>query len=99
MQGHLAAVTGESGRVELYGAEAGRLLHWRQEEAGKRPVPGEGTDAGVEPGTSCAPATSAERTTAFFTDAGGALCAGGRGRSPWRCSRRPGRGPCVPCAV
>ncbi|CAL9405790.1 hypothetical protein [Streptomyces sp. enrichment culture] len=71
----LAAVTGESGRVELYAAVPGGILHWRQEEPGGQPVRGERADVSVRPGTLRALATSAGHTTLFFTDGRGELCA------------------------
>ncbi|WP_425276339.1 hypothetical protein [Streptomyces carpinensis] len=51
VQDGLAAVTGESGRVELYAAVPGGLLHWRQGESGGRPVLEEALKAAVRPGT------------------------------------------------
>ncbi|GHB19505.1 hypothetical protein GCM10010377_06730 [Streptomyces viridiviolaceus] len=71
-----AAVTGRSGLVELYAAVPGGVMHWRQEKPGARPVPQEGIDATVRPGTLRALATSDESTTLFFTDDDtGELCA------------------------
>ncbi|GAA2426458.1 hypothetical protein [Streptomyces glaucus] len=78
----LAAVTGESGRVELYAAVPGGLLHWRQETPGTPPVLQEETEASARPGTLRALATSPERTTLFFTDGSGEVCA-------WRPAGKP----------
>jgi hypothetical protein len=64
-----AAVTGESGRVEVYAAVTDGIRHWYQEKPGARPVLGEAVDASVRPGSLRALATSEERTTVFFTDA------------------------------
>ncbi|GAA1425003.1 hypothetical protein GCM10009601_30970 [Streptomyces thermospinosisporus] len=101
VQEHLAAVTGESGRAELYAAGPGKILHWRQEEAGKRPVQAEGIGADVEPGTLCAVATSAEHTTVYFTDRGGELCAWRPGEKPVALLAAAGPGPvsAVRCVI
>ncbi|MFE1750583.1 hypothetical protein ACFW88_08595 [Streptomyces anandii] len=80
----LAAVTGESGLVEVYAAVPGGLVHWRQESPGAVPVLAEERETGVRPGTLHALATSAGHTTLFYTDDSGDLCA-------WR----PGGGPAV----
>ncbi|MFI1762553.1 hypothetical protein ACH41H_10975 [Streptomyces sp. NPDC020800] len=82
VQDGLAAVTGESGRVELYAAAPGALLHWRQEEPGAQPVLRETLETGVRPGTLYALATSPEHTTVLYTDDAGDLCA-------WRPGGRP----------
>ncbi|MFG3074661.1 hypothetical protein [Streptomyces sp. NPDC048225] len=85
-----AAVTADSGLVELYAPVEGGILHWRQDKPGERPVLGERLDAAVRPGTLRALATSAEHTTAFFTDDDtGELCA-------WRPGEKPA--PLVPAA-
>jgi hypothetical protein len=89
----LAAVTGESGRVELYAATPGGILHWRQEEAGTTPVLEEETDAPVRPGTLRALATSPERTTLFYTDTAGDLCAWRPGGKPAALLASAGPGP------
>ncbi|WP_217146017.1 hypothetical protein [Streptomyces sp. AC627_RSS907] len=97
-----AAVTGESGRVELYAAVAGGLRHWRQEKAGSPPVLGEGTDVAVRPGTLRALATSEEHTTAFFTDdRTGELCAWRPGEKPVPLVAAAGPGPvaAVRCVI
>ncbi|MFI5678893.1 hypothetical protein [Streptomyces cellulosae] len=88
-----AAVTGESGRVELYAAAPGRLLHWRQEEAGATPVLQEEIDAPVRPATLRALATSAQRTTLFYTDTSGDLCAWRPGNKPVTLLASAGPGP------
>jgi hypothetical protein len=82
VQGELAAVTGESGRVELYAAVPGGILHWRQEEPGAQPALEEAMEAPVRPGTLRALATSAESTTLFYTDGSGDLCAWRPGGKP-----------------
>ncbi|MFG2786539.1 hypothetical protein [Streptomyces sp. NPDC048419] len=82
VQGELAAVTGESGRVELYAAVPGGILHWRQEEPGAQPALEEAMEAPVRPGTLRALATSAESTTLFYTNGSGDLCAWRPGGKP-----------------
>ncbi|MFI2641060.1 hypothetical protein [Streptomyces sp. NPDC018610] len=93
VQDGLAAVTGESGRVELYAAAPGALLHWRQEEPGGRPVLGERMETSVRPGTLRALATSAEETTVFYTDESGDLCAWRPGGKPTTVLPAAGPGP------
>ncbi|MFJ9559249.1 hypothetical protein ACIRQQ_04290 [Streptomyces fuscichromogenes] len=78
----LAAVTGESGRVEVYAAVPGGIVHWRQEAAGKPPVLLEALETPVRPGTLRALATSPQSTTLYYTDESGDLCA-------WRPGDRP----------
>ncbi|QHA07417.1 hypothetical protein GQF42_32595 [Streptomyces broussonetiae] len=82
VQDGLAAVTGESGRVELYAAAPGAVLHWCQEQPGARPVLTESRPAPVRPGTLYALATSPGSTTLYSTDTSGDLCA-------WRPGGRP----------
>ena len=82
VQGELAAVAGESGRVEAYAAVPGGILHWRQEEPGAQPALEEAMEAPVRPGTLRALATSAESTTLFYTDDAGDLCAWRPGGKP-----------------
>ncbi|MFE7169044.1 hypothetical protein [Streptomyces sp. NPDC057616] len=82
VQGELAAVTGESGRVEAYAAVPGGILHWRQEEPGAQPALEEAMEAPVRPGTLRALATSPESTTLFYTDDAGDLCAWRPGGKP-----------------
>ncbi|MGW8062661.1 hypothetical protein ACVV2G_10370 [Streptomyces ziwulingensis] len=97
-----AAVTGESGLVELYAAVPGGILHWRQESPGARPVPGEGADVAVRPGSLRALATSEERTTLFFTDDDtGELCAWRPGEQPRPLVTAAGPGPvaAVRCVI
>jgi hypothetical protein len=74
VQEELAAVTGESGRVELYAAVPNGLLYWRQEKAGEQPALEEALEASVRPGTLRALATSPQSTTLFYTDDSGDLC-------------------------
>ncbi|MFD8915321.1 hypothetical protein [Streptomyces sp. NPDC059575] len=82
VQDGLAAITGESGLVELYAAVPGGILHWRQEKPGAEPVRTEALETPVRPGTLYALATSPERTTLFYTDDSGTL-------SAWRPGARP----------
>ncbi|MEY2241552.1 hypothetical protein AB8A21_01100 [Streptomyces sp. BF23-18] len=82
VRGELAAVTGMSGRVELYAAVSGGVLHWSQEEPGAVPALDEALEAPVRPDTLQALATSAGSTTLFFTDDSGDVCA-------WRPGTRP----------
>ncbi|MGW4271820.1 hypothetical protein ACWEGQ_05530 [Streptomyces seoulensis] len=93
VQDGMAAVTGESGRVELYAAAPGTLLHWRQEEAGEQPVLAERLETSVRPGTLHALATSAEETTLFYTDESGDLCAWRPGGKPVTVLPAAGPGP------
>ncbi|KOG30567.1 hypothetical protein [Streptomyces resistomycificus] len=101
VQEELAAVTGESGRVGLYAATSGGLLHWRQEEPGADPVLEEAIEVPVRPGTLRALATSAQRTTLFFTDTSGDLCAWRPGTKPVALLASAGPGPvaAVRCAL
>ncbi|MBT2414248.1 hypothetical protein J7I94_27495 [Streptomyces sp. ISL-12] len=96
-----AAVTGESGLVELYAAADGVLLHWRQEKPGARPVLDARTEATVRPGTLRALATSTEHTTLFFTDRFGTLCAWRPGGAPVPLVAAAGPGPAaaVRCVI
>ncbi|WP_458246153.1 hypothetical protein [Streptomyces sp. MAI_2237] len=93
VQDELAAVTGEAGRVELYAAVSGGILHWRQEEPGSQPVLEEAIEAPVRPGTLHALATSAESTTLFYTDDSGDLCAWRPGAKPVALLSSAGPGP------
>ncbi|MFC8422159.1 hypothetical protein ACFUN7_14975 [Streptomyces sp. NPDC057236] len=93
VQDRLAAVTGESGLVELYAAVPGGLAHWRQEEPGKQPVRTEFTGACARPGTLRALATSAGHTTLYFTDEHGELCAWRPGSEPVSLITAAGPGP------
>ncbi|MGW7382892.1 hypothetical protein [Streptomyces sp. NPDC054794] len=93
VQGELAAVTGESGRVELYAAVPGALLHWRQEEPGAQPVLQEAMEASVRPDTLHALATSADSTTLFYTDDSGDLCVWRPGGKPTAVLAAAGPGP------
>ncbi len=78
----LAAVTGESGRVELYAAGPDGIQYWRQEEPAAEPVPAESLRATVRPGTLHALATSPDSTTLYYTDTSGDLCAWRPGGKP-----------------
>ncbi|MEV5440224.1 hypothetical protein AB0K80_30085 [Streptomyces sp. NPDC052682] len=101
VQGDLAAVTGESGRVEVYAATPDGVLHWGQEKPGAQPVMLEPLEASVRPGTLRALATSAEHTTLFFTDGSGDLCAWRPGGKPVALLPAAGPGPvsAVRCAL
>jgi hypothetical protein len=94
---NLAAVTGESGRVELYAAVPEGIAHWRQEEPGGEPVLHETLQAPVRPGTLYALATSPGRTTVFYTDPDGDLRAWRPGGEPAVLLPAAGHGPV--CAV
>ncbi|WP_369226248.1 hypothetical protein AB5J52_36265 [Streptomyces sp. R39] len=89
----LAAVTGESGRVEVYAAVPGGIVHWRQEEAGTPPVLLETLETPVRPGTLTALATSAGSTTLYYTDESGDLCAWRPGGKPHTLLPSAGPGP------
>jgi hypothetical protein len=93
VQEELAAVTGESGRVELYAAVPGGILHWRQEKPGAEPVLEEAIEAAVRPGTLHALATSPETTTLFYTDTSGDLCVWRPGDKPVTLIASAGPGP------
>ncbi|MET9404393.1 hypothetical protein ABZX90_01155 [Streptomyces sp. NPDC002935] len=96
VHGDLAAVTGDSGRVELYAAVPGGVMHWRQEEAGGIPALDEALEAPVRPGTLRAIATSADSTTLFFTDDSGDVCVWRPGTKPVALLASAGPGPvCV----
>ncbi|GAA3785273.1 hypothetical protein GCM10022403_020060 [Streptomyces coacervatus] len=93
IQGELAAVTGESGLVELYAAVPGGILHWLQEEAGGQPALEEAMEAPVRPDTLYALATSPDATTLFYTDDSGDLCAWRPGAKPVTLLPSAGPGP------
>ncbi|MHC3469583.1 hypothetical protein ACYF6T_12790 [Streptomyces sp. 7R007] len=93
VQDGLAAVTGESGCVELYAAVPGGLVHWRQREPGTVPELDEAVEAPVRPGTLHALATSSDRTTCFYTDDSGDLCAWRPGGKPVTLLPSTGPGP------
>ncbi|MFE9771766.1 hypothetical protein ACFYOV_08870 [Streptomyces sp. NPDC005931] len=101
VRGELAAVTGESGRVELYEAVPGGIAHWRREEPGKPPVRTDCVDAEARPGTLRALATSAGHTTVYFTDGRGELCAWRPGDKPVALLPAAGPGPvsAVRCVI
>ncbi|MGM9380496.1 hypothetical protein [Streptomyces sp. NRRL F-5008] len=88
-----AAVTGESGCVEVYAVGTGGLHYWRQREPGSPPVLEETLDVTVRRGTLRALATSAEHTTLFFTDASGDIHAWRPGDKPVAVLPAAGPGP------
>lgn len=89
----LAAVTAESGLVELFAAVPDGILHWRQEEPGAQPVMKEALEASVRPGTLRALATSPESSTLFYSDEAGDLCAWRPGTKPVSLLASAGPGP------
>jgi hypothetical protein len=89
----LAAVTAASGTVELYAADPRGLLYWRQESPGAVPVLQESLTTPVRPGTLRALATSADRTTLFYTDTDDTLCAWRPGGKPVPLLPAAGPGP------
>ncbi|MGW5656053.1 hypothetical protein [Streptomyces humi] len=89
----LAAVTGESGCVEVYAAVPDGIVYWRQEEAGRPPVLQEALEAPVRPGTLAALATSPASTTLYYTDHSGDLCAWRPGGKPHALLPSAGPGP------
>ncbi|MFD8807822.1 hypothetical protein [Streptomyces sp. NPDC059597] len=93
VQDGLAAVTGESGLIELYAAVPGGILHWRQEKAGAEPVLKEALETPVRPGTLYALATSPAYTTLFFADDSGTLYAWRPGAEPTALLPAAGPGP------
>ncbi|MER6180444.1 hypothetical protein [Streptomyces sp. NPDC001652] len=93
VQEDLAAVTGESGCVELYAAVPGGVLYWRQEKPGAQPALTEALETSVRPGTLRALPTSPEHTTLFYTDDAGDLCAWRPGGKPLALLASAGPGP------
>ncbi len=96
VRGPLAVVTGESGLVTAYAATADSVLRWRQASPGAVPaLDEEPLPVTARPGTLRALATSAERTTLFFTDADGELRAwrGTAADEPARLLAAAGPGP------
>ncbi|QCX79720.1 hypothetical protein C9F11_30645 [Streptomyces sp. YIM 121038] len=101
VQGELAVVTAESGRVVAYASTPDVILRWRQSGPGKVPVMDEPLKARARPGTLRALATSAEHTTLFFTDEEGDVCAWRGDEEPARLLRAagPGRVAAVRCEL
>ncbi|MGW2639751.1 hypothetical protein [Streptomyces sp. NPDC001348] len=93
VQEGLAAVTGESGRVELYAPVSEGIRYWRQEEPGAEPVLREAMETPVRPGTLYALATSPGSTTVFYTDDAGGLCTWRPGGKPVTLLPSAGPGP------
>ncbi|MFE2042936.1 hypothetical protein ACFXAZ_18830 [Streptomyces sp. NPDC059477] len=89
----LAAVTAESGLVEVYASNPDGILRWHQEEAGARPVAGEPLRVPVEPGSLSALPTSKENTTLYYTDPKGTLYAWRPGTDPIALLPAAGPGP------
>ncbi|MFJ8080013.1 hypothetical protein ACIQ6Y_05195 [Streptomyces sp. NPDC096205] len=69
----LLAVTGESGRIEVYATNHTGILRWFQQEPGRRPVAADPLLVPVQPGTLAAQPTSKEHTTLFYADPDGML--------------------------
>lgn len=93
VQNGLAAVTGETGLVAVYGAVPGGIVHWTQEKPGKQVAVAESLLARVRPGTLAALATSERSTTVFYTDTEGMLCAWRPGWAPVALLPAAGPGP------
>ncbi|MEU0602602.1 hypothetical protein ABZ484_30920 [Streptomyces sp. NPDC006393] len=89
----LAAVTGESGLVELYAAVPDGVLHWRQEKPGGELTRTDKLTTPVRPGALRALATSPGRTTLFYVDDSGDLCAWRPGDKPAALLPAAGPGP------
>ncbi|MGC0328939.1 hypothetical protein RKD23_001929 [Streptomyces sp. SAI-170] len=71
----LLAVTGESGRIEVYASNHTGILRWFQQEPGRRPVAADPLLVQMQPGTLAALPTSKEHTTLFYADPDGTLYA------------------------
>ncbi|MEU8589302.1 hypothetical protein AB0C59_20190 [Streptomyces sp. NPDC048664] len=97
----LAAVTGGSGRVELYATTAEGILRWHQPKPGAAPTLCEAIEVRVAPGTLTVLTTSKEHTTLFFADPEGMLHAWRPGGDPVPLLRAAGAGPVAAsrCAV
>jgi hypothetical protein len=93
IQGAPAAIAGKDGRIEVYAAVPGAVLHWRQEKPATAFELEEAVEVAVRPGTLRAVATSAERTTLFFTDDAGRLCVWRPGGKPVALLAAAGPGP------
>ncbi len=94
VEGELAAVTRESGRVELFAATPNGILRWTQAGPGHIPaLDDEPLKVGVRPGTLRALATSEEHVTLFFTDQADMLCAWRPGSDPVPLLAAAGPGP------
>ncbi|MEU6816135.1 hypothetical protein [Streptomyces sp. NPDC046860] len=96
VQDGLAAVTGESGLVEVYGLVPGGILHWSQEKPGAQPAVTGSLEVRARPGTLSALPTSAHSTTVFFTDPEGMLCAWRPRSAPLALLPAAGPGPVLP---
>ncbi|RZB15010.1 hypothetical protein StrepF001_34330 [Streptomyces sp. F001] len=89
----LVAVTGESGRVEVYATSPVGVLRWLQQEPGARPVAADPLPVRIEPGTLSALPTSKEYTTLFYTDPEGMVYAWRPGGEPIALVAAAGPGP------
>ncbi|GGT10592.1 hypothetical protein [Streptomyces chromofuscus] len=89
----LVAVTGESGRVEVYATNPDGILRWYQREPGARPVAADPLPVRVAPGSLSALPTSKEYTTLFFADREGTLHAWRPGGDPIALIAAAGPGP------
>jgi hypothetical protein len=89
----LLAVTGESGRIEVYASNPNRILRWFQQEPGRRPVAADPLLVTIEPGTLAALPTSKEHTTLFYADPEGMLYAWRQGGEPKPLLAAAGPGP------
>ncbi|MFD5572014.1 hypothetical protein [Streptomyces cadmiisoli] len=89
----LVAVTGESGRVEVYATSPEGVLRWYQEEPGARPVKDDPLPVRAVAGSLTALPTSKEHTTLFFSDPEGTLFARRPGGDPVALLSVTGPGP------
>ncbi|MHC5260740.1 hypothetical protein ACYSUO_22900 [Streptomyces sp. UC4497] len=94
VRGELAAVSGESGLVEVYAVTADGIVCWRQREPGAKPVhDGEALSVKAREPSLTALATSATRSTLFFTDEDEVLHAWREDEQPVPLLKSAGPGP------
>ena len=94
VEGELAAVTRESGLVELYAASPAGILRWTQAGPGHIPaLDEEPLKVAARPGTLRALSTSDEHVTLFFTDETDTVCAWRAGSEPVALLTCAGPGP------